>query len=114
MDFHLLAPRAALLLVAAILVAACGEKQARISVACQVTPQKGLNCRMNNLGPDMGSVCFDAVVKCSMGDKLAKICSAPIPPKMAETKALAALEPPIGLRETCYHAEIQNSKVRTE
>jgi hypothetical protein len=114
MDFRLAAPRAALPLVAALLLAACGEKQARISVACQVTPNKGLNCKMNNLGPDMGSVCFDAVVKCSMGDKVAKICSSPIPPKMAETKAVAALEPPIGLRETCYHAEIRNSKVRTE
>jgi hypothetical protein len=114
MDFRVFARRAALPLCAALLVAACGEKSARISVACQVTPNKGLNCKMINLGPDMGSVCFDAVVKCSMGDKVAKICSAPIPPKMAETRAVAALEPPIGLRETCYHAEIQNTKVRPE
>jgi hypothetical protein len=114
MDFGLLARRAALLLCAALLVAACGEKRARISMACQITPTKGLSCKMENLGPDMGSVCFDAVVKCSMGDKLAKICSSPIPPKMAETQAVAALVPPIGLRETCYHAEIQNAKVRPE
>ena len=112
MDFRLLA-RAALPAAAVLLLSAC-EKSARIAVTCQVTPAKGLNCRALNHGPDMGSACFDAVVKCSMGDKLAKICSAPIPAKNTQVIAVAALEPPIGLRETCYHAEIQNMKVRPE
>jgi outer membrane murein-binding lipoprotein Lpp len=98
------------LLLAAALLAGC-EKRAKMSMACQVTPARGLNCKVENLGPDAGSVCFDAVVKCSLGDHVAKICSSPLPAKKAEMKAVAALEPPVGLRETCYHAEIQNTKV---
>ena len=108
-----LVARAALPVAAVLLLSAC-ERSAKIGVSCQVTPSKGLNCRAANQGPDMGSVCFDAVVKCSMGDKLAKLCSAPIPPKNAQVLAVAGLEPAIGLRETCYHAEIQNMKVKVE
>jgi hypothetical protein len=92
-------------------MAAGCEKRARMSMSCQLTPAFGLNCTIENRGPDAATVCFDAVVKCSMGDKVAKICSSRIQAKKGELKSVAALEPPIGLRETCYHAEIQNAKV---
>jgi hypothetical protein len=100
------------LLLAAVLATGCGEKRSKIATSCQVTANKGVTCTMENQGPDPGLVCFDAVVKCSMGDKRAKFCSDVIPVKARETQSVAALEPPIGLRETCYHAEIQNAKVR--
>jgi hypothetical protein len=83
-----------------------------MNLSCQVTPTFGLNCKIENRGPDAGSVCFDAVVKCSMGDKVAKICSSRIEAKKTEMKYVEALEPPIGLRETCYKAEFQNTKVK--
>lgn len=102
--------RAGLLLAAAVLAAGCG-KPAKMSIACQVTTMRGLNCKVENRGEGAGSVCFDTVVKCSMGDHTAKVCTSPIEPKKAETASVAELVPPVGLRETCYHAEIQNSRV---
>jgi hypothetical protein len=102
--------RFALLLAAALLAAGCG-KQAKMNIACQVTPTRALHCKVQNLGPDAASVCFDTVVKCSMGDHTAKVCTSQIAPKKVETASVAELVPPVGLRETCYHAEIQNSKV---
>jgi len=110
MDLRRFALRAGFTLAAAALAAGC-EKRSKMSMSCQVTPARGLNCKVENLGPDTGSVCFDAVVKCSLGDHVAKICSSPIAAKRTEMKTVAALEPPVGLRETCYHAEIQNTKV---
>jgi len=97
-------------LLAATLAAGCG-KPAKMSISCQVTPTRSLNCKVQNTGEVTGSVCFDTVVKCSMGDHLAKVCTSPIAPKKAETASVAELVPPVGLRETCYHAEIQNSRV---
>ena len=97
-------------LLAAALAAGC-SKPAKMSIACQVTPARGLNCKVQNMGEGAGSVCFDTVVKCSMGDHLGKVCTSPIEPKKAGTASLPELVPPVGLRETCYHAEIQNSRV---
>jgi hypothetical protein len=57
---------------------------------------------------------FDVVVKCSRGDRTAKVCSTRVEAKKAQVQAVAALEPPIELRETCYQGELRNMKVRAE
>jgi hypothetical protein len=101
------------LLAIAALAAGC-QKQAEMTASCQMTPTRGLDCKVSNKGPDAGSACFDVLVKCSRGDRTAKVCSTRVEAKKAQVQTVAALEPPIELRETCYQGELRNMKVRAE
>jgi hypothetical protein len=105
--------RCGLLLAVAALAAGC-QKQAKVSASCRLTPMQGMDCRIENHGPDAASACFDAVVKCSRGDRTAKFCSTRIEAKKSQMQSVAAMKPPIELRETCYQAELHNLKVRPE
>ena len=105
--------RLASLLLVAMLAAAC-QKQAEMTASCQLTPTRGVDCKIANKGPDAGSACFDIVVKCSRGDRTATVCSTRVEPKKVQVQSVAMLEPPIELRETCYQGELRNMKVRAE
>jgi hypothetical protein len=101
---------AALLVLFAL--AGCG-REAKFSMQCRaIPPEYAVNCMTTNKGTADGQVCFDAVLKCSGGDHVSKVCSGRIARMGAEAQKGGPFEPPVGVRERCFDIDIRDQKAK--